>query len=397
MVKLPKYLTPMQAVAWVSLRDPAMVELAGDLKTPSPGHVAEVMLPSGLAVETLPGRPGLSRLKIGAYWATKQDEGELLLLPPDDAERELLAELREGRITAHGRAAPGVRAERIPSIEWEAMGFSDGGDGRANALFACTLYPDGSPTGLRAAWQDVRLDGADLMRRWPPIPSREERAAAWAIREAEIALAVKASEDGRDARPGFMWAGDALRHIAWGEVVYPHPAGMSPVEAFAKLKAASQRLCDALAVGEIQATGRRGDLASGRYATSERAKIPREFFEPGIVINLASWAAPDDGGCMADYALRREEEAPDWGRVMLDAAEVEMWCVERGEAPLGAQYRTGAPGRPSSAQLVEAEFRRRRDANETCRSLSGEAQYLEEWLGSPATPQGSPRAPDTRR
>lgn len=335
MVKLPKYLTPMQAVAWVSLRDPAMVARAGDLKTPSPGHVAEVMLPSGPAVETLPGRPGLSLIKIGAYFAAKQDEGDLLVLPPEEAERELLAELRDGRITAQGRTSTGGRAERIPSIDWQDMGLSDGGDGRANALFACTLYPDGSPTGLRAAWHDVRVEGADLMRRWPPIPPREERTAAWAIREAQLALAVKASEEGEPARPGFMWAGDALRLLAWGEVAYPHPEGMNPVEALAKVKAASVRLCDALALGEIQATGRRGRMASGRLVAHSPDDIPSPYFRPGVTINLSSWATPDGSGSMADYALWSEDEAPDWGWVTLCRADVEKLTVRtprRGKA-----------------------------------------------------------------
>jgi hypothetical protein len=42
-------------------------------------------------------------------------------------------------------------------------------------------------------------------------------------------------------------------------------------------------------------------------------------------------------------------------------------------------YRTGAPGRPSTIQFVEAEWRRRRDAGKALGSLKEEANALHEW------------------
>lgn len=50
------------------------------------------------------------------------------------------------------------------------------------------------------------------------------------------------------------------------------------------------------------------------------------------------------------------------------------------QSPDAVNYRTGAPGRPSSAHLVKQEFQRRADAGELCDSLTQEAEYLSRWL-----------------
>ena len=45
-------------------------------------------------------------------------------------------------------------------------------------------------------------------------------------------------------------------------------------------------------------------------------------------------------------------------------------------------YRSGAPGRPTSAHLVKAELKRRATAGELCASLASEAEHLSQWLTS---------------
>jgi hypothetical protein len=49
----------------------------------------------------------------------------------------------------------------------------------------------------------------------------------------------------------------------------------------------------------------------------------------------------------------------------------------RGDA---SQYRTGAPGRPTSRQLIEGEFDRRVAAGDVLSTLAAEAKHLESWL-----------------
>ncbi len=58
-----------------------------------------------------------------------------------------------------------------------------------------------------------------------------------------------------------------------------------------------------------------------------------------------------------------------------------------GESPFDP-YTTGAPGRPTSAHLIEAEFERRAEAGERQARLRAEAKTLEGWLQ-----QAHPRAP----
>ncbi len=54
---------------------------------------------------------------------------------------------------------------------------------------------------------------------------------------------------------------------------------------------------------------------------------------------------------------------------------------------------TGAPGRPTSMHLVEAEFRRRAEENLTASTLKAESEILVEWLKDthPRSPQATPK------
>jgi hypothetical protein len=58
-------------------------------------------------------------------------------------------------------------------------------------------------------------------------------------------------------------------------------------------------------------------------------------------------------------------------------------------AAITDQYRTGAPGRPTSIQLVEAEHRARWDRGEALESIVAESEILEKWLKRihPTAPQ----------
>lgn len=53
---------------------------------------------------------------------------------------------------------------------------------------------------------------------------------------------------------------------------------------------------------------------------------------------------------------------------------------------------TGAPGRPSSMHLIEAEFEQRHKSELTEKSLAAEARHLEAWFRKTYPDQAAPRA-----
>jgi hypothetical protein len=82
------------------------------------------------------------------------------------------------------------------------------------------------------------------------------------------------------------------------------------------------------------------------------------------------------GDCLED------RRGPQWERLMVLKSDVaKFWPFE---AP-----RTGAPGRPSSMHLVEAEFEARCARDEVAETITEEAEFLANWLKSehPTLPQ----------
>ncbi len=66
-----------------------------------------------------------------------------------------------------------------------------------------------------------------------------------------------------------------------------------------------------------------------------------------------------------------------WGRLMVLKSDVaKFWPCDEAVYP----QRSGAPGRPTSMHLVEAEFDARCARSEVAASLAKEAEYLTDWL-----------------
>jgi hypothetical protein len=80
-----------------------------------------------------------------------------------------------------------------------------------------------------------------------------------------------------------------------------------------------------------------------------------------------------------DFACRHDLPPPSW------------WTEATNETPL--VHQTGAPGRPTSMHLVEAEYRARSDRGEAKTSIGAEAEWLAEWLQKkhPDAPQLTPK------
>jgi hypothetical protein len=77
------------------------------------------------------------------------------------------------------------------------------------------------------------------------------------------------------------------------------------------------------------------------------------------------------------------------------SAVARWWRFSLGEAAMSSPpvIKTGAPGRPTSIHLVEAEHRARWDRDEAEIKLSAEAEKLAAWLKSqhPDVPQLKPK------
>lgn len=73
-----------------------------------------------------------------------------------------------------------------------------------------------------------------------------------------------------------------------------------------------------------------------------------------------------------------------WGKLLVLKADVARWWPFAGlgdnAAPAGPEYYTGAPGRPTSMQLVELEHSSRWDRGEASKRIGAEAKELAHWL-----------------
>jgi hypothetical protein len=96
---------------------------------------------------------------------------------------------------------------------------------------------------------------------------------------------------------------------------------------------------------------------------------------------LSSFAYLDEEHWLKDHDdSLQNHHGRRWGRLMVLKSDVaKFWRFDRaGEAT--APPRTGAPGRPTSIHLVEAEFDARCARNEVRPSLAEEAEVLAAWL-----------------
>jgi hypothetical protein len=87
-----------------------------------------------------------------------------------------------------------------------------------------------------------------------------------------------------------------------------------------------------------------------------------------------------------------------WSKLMVlnsDVARYWPFCMSQGTTKDGPPIRhTGAPGRPSSMHLIEAEYRARCDRGEANTRIGAEAKLLADWLQK-THPEAPPLTPKT--
>ena len=338
------------------------------------------------------------------------------------AHHRLIAEVAEDRIGVEGTPGtedgpqPGGFPRLIPTGVFAVpnIGFSLLGD---NHLGLDLLRPDQSPIAALFGpaterftgpyYWHVRIRAQDVRERWPAdngMAALRRRLAIHAL--GECPDAPKASE-----RPGFMWAHRALRLLAFGDADLAAPEGRSgPEAALGAVGAASRRLCDALAKSpDGTATGLRGHGASGDVKSDTREGIPASAFaDPHQSITLSAWLTHGGDVPIDRFVVWREAVAPDWCEVLLPEQFVRelIGCAApivtsanpaaNLSAPFasGSARRSGAPGRPSSADLAKREHDRRWRAKEASPRLADEAKTVSAWLASEhhLEPQIQPKA-----
>jgi hypothetical protein len=374
--KLPGWLTVLQAVAWIALRDFESVILAGSAVTLSSSQLQAKCAGTALTFE-------LFDQTRRARSAAEQAEGM-------DAELALAALLRalEGlgpsKIYANGQRVGTTITEQISNLDWPQLTLRPGYPSPSD-IAVCLRVEQTHQRPSRIVWEDVRLLGEDVSRAWPALRGPTELSYRQSRTFAHMELVGdEVPKPAHPARSEFIWAGDALRLLAFGEVVTPHPPDMELLSAWRAVQQGSTALCDALAQGKLVAQGGRATWVRRQRTQSVFEAIPASFFsDPAATINLASWAVFDSAKLgWEEYQLARQREAQEWAHVMLPAdfrSHLPGASVAEPEDEK-ARYRTGVQGRPSSRQYVEAEFERRREANLASPSLGQEAAYLTQWL-----------------
>ena len=107
---------------------------------------------------------------------------------------------------------------------------------------------------------------------------------------------------------------------------------------------------------------------------------------------LTSDPTPAMVGNSPDTDHARDAESAE---LQTDTTELQTDTTEQSKQSVDAfTYRTGAPGRPTSAHLVKQELQRRADAGELCEKLNQEAEHLSRWLVA-NHPRAAPMTPKT--
>ena len=157
---LPADWTLIEAIAWITLRNPAVVrDAAPETMREGGTFYAEHRLPDGrteMVADT--GQPGVGMLRLTmlATCAMRDDPtGQVLM--PHEAEAAFLATLRAGKLTAHGTPQGGDPREMEPR-DWRGLLLHEHPHG--------TLIAE--PTGaIGQRWRNVTLPRNAVVALWP--------------------------------------------------------------------------------------------------------------------------------------------------------------------------------------------------------------------------------------
>ena len=157
-------------------------------------------------------------------------------------------------------------------------------------------------------------------------------------------------------------------------------------EAHARLNGALAELTEQAKTGEVTVLGRLAITPFDADLAAETMPIDVGVFQ-NSVLSWDGWARPDATTPLNDYLptgirgrhLDRQVERRHFSHVRLAGLEIlEVWPAEEDQEQ--ESYRTGAPGRPSSRQLVLDALEDRISKKQLSSKIADEARYLETWL-----------------
>jgi hypothetical protein len=161
---LPPIWTVLRCVVWIALRDAAAVRDCA----PNAERPEWVRLPDG-RVEMAPqaGDRRWGPVRLAAEWVVLKLDGDAPLGPkPEDAQRELIARLQAGRITATGTPADGSGRRTMTPDDWFDLFFAECGD---------VLQPEPQHTAGQA-WRDVAIARDEMVQAWQPFAETADSA-----------------------------------------------------------------------------------------------------------------------------------------------------------------------------------------------------------------------------
>jgi len=311
----------------------------------------------------------LMDIRLAAIWADQAGEDTAVVMTVPGAIEALWIALREGLFDATALPPEGGPRRPVPAAQWHDLKpYDDGNDQIAAHLFGAH----------RIEYREVLVPSAAVV-------------GLWRARTPDVAHGLP--EVVKPEGAGYMPLYYAAQWIATkgGAVAFdPHS-----VDAW---RPAYADLLARIASGDIDVTG----LASGERQPIEGyrfadCRVDYPFSDPpsdlvlGAELRLCSFPYIDDehwrGGF--DDSLRNRNGIR-WSRLMLRKDDVaRLWPFS-----LEARLRTGAPGRPSSMHLIEAEFERRVAQGQVEASLAVQARVLAQWLRDlhPAYPKAGKTA-----